>query len=185
MPQAALNQAPNPTQTDDSFGSSLPQQDSCLSTYLVCLPDEAAKKMEVPRGLCFSARKIYRGRQFVNDRFGVHQRNPHWSLEERWKSFDRTGALRPCLTYPGCFYKMIGPRLKKVSTKWSDQLWKLKKKNSYKCSFPNKPGPMPTKWLSYLQNEGIQGKRFLRKRPLEISSKDHVISHSVVEISRG
>ena len=44
---------------------------------------------------------------------------------------------------------------------------------------------MPTKWLSYLQSEGIQGKRFLRKRPLENISKDHVISHSVVEISRG
>ena len=126
MPQAALNQAPNPTQTDDSFGSSLPQQDSCLSTYLVCLPDEAAKKMEVPRGLCFSARKIYRA-SICQWSFWGSPKEPTLILGREVKILWQNWGVETCLTYPGCFYKMIGPRLKKVSTKWSDQLWKLKK----------------------------------------------------------
>ena len=109
MPQAALNQAPNPTQTDDSFGSSLPRPDSCLSTYLVCLQTKQQRRWKLQEAYA-SQRGKFTERQFFNDRFGVHQRNPHWSLEETWKSFDRTGALRPA-----------SPILV-VSTKWLDQV---------------------------------------------------------------
>jgi len=40
---------------------------------------------------------------------------------------------------------------------------------------------MPTKLPSYLQNEGIQGKRFLGKHAVENNFREHVIFHSVLE----
>ena len=179
MPQAALNQAPNPTQTDDSFGSSLPQPDSCLSTYLVCLQTKQQRRWKFLEAYA-SQRGKFTERQFVNDRFGVHQKEPTLRGENRLTELGRWDL--PHLSWfflqndwtrsQKGFYKMIGPALKT-------------EKNSYKFSVPNKLGPMRTKWLSYLQNEGIQGKRFLRKRPSDNSSKDRVISHSLVGISRG
>ena len=51
----------------------------------------------------------------------------------------------------GGFYKMIGPAMIGPAPK---------KKITYKYSSPDKPGAVPTKWLSYLQNEGIQWKSF-------------------------
>ena len=122
MPQAALNRAPNPTQTDDSFGSSLPQPDSCLSTYLVCLQTKQQRRWKFQEAYA-SQRGKFTERQFVNDPFrftkGTHI-DPWKRGENRLTELGRWDLHRISWLFlqndwtrsQEGFYKMIGPALK-------------------------------------------------------------------------